>query len=147
MTERSDPLVSYHFYVDIGDKGNGVFREASGLDSETEVIEHKESGPKGEVLTTKLPGRTKYPNIVLKRGLTGDTRFWEWRKQIEEGKFKEAMTNGSIVLYDQTHAEVARWNFEEGWAAKVSGPQLNATTNEVAVETVEIAVARTIRVK
>ena len=51
------------------------------------------------------------------------------------------------MLYDQTHAEVARWNFENAWPVKVEGPGLNSTANEVAVESLTLAVERTTRVK
>jgi phage tail-like protein len=47
--------------------------------------------------------------------------------------------NGSIVLLDDTGAEQRRWNFREGWPTKWTGPSLNATGNEVAIETLEIA--------
>jgi phage tail-like protein len=147
MSDRRDPLVGYHFYVEIQGVVVGAFREASGLTSESEVIEYKASGPKGEEITIKQPGRTKYPNINLKRGMTDAMDIWEWRKKIEDGQFKDAMKNGSIVLYDQAHSEVARWNFENAWPTKVSGPQLNAGNNDIAVEELEITHERLTRVK
>ena len=47
--------------------------------------------------------------------------------------------NGSIILLDESRQEVARWNFREGWPSKWEGPTLNAKSNEVAIETLEIA--------
>jgi phage tail-like protein len=47
--------------------------------------------------------------------------------------------NGSIVLLDTTGAEKLRWNFVEGWPTKWTGPTFNATSNDVAIETLEIA--------
>ena len=55
------PLVGYHFYVEVQGKLLGAFREATGLTSESEKIEYKASGPKGEEITITQPGRTKYP--------------------------------------------------------------------------------------
>jgi len=147
MAERRLPLVGYHFFVEVSGILTGPFQQAEGLTSESEKIEYKASGPRGEEITISQPGRTKYPNITLKRGMTDSMEMWEWRKQIEDGKYKEAMKNGSIVLYDQQHTEIARWNFENAWPVKVSGPSLNAGNNEVAVETIELSVESNKRVK
>jgi phage tail-like protein len=146
MSDIEFPLVGYHFFVEVQGKLMGAFREASGLTSESEKIEYKASGQNGDLIVASQPGHTKYPDIVLKRGLTSNMDMWNWRKEIEDGKFKEARKNGSIVLYDQTHAEVARWNFENAWPTKVDGPTLNATSGELAVESLTLAVDRTTRV-
>jgi phage tail-like protein len=147
MADNELPLVGYHFFVEVQGKLLGAFREATGLTSESEKIEYKASGPKGEEITVTQPGRTKYPDIVLKRGMTSNMDMWSWRKDIEDGKFKDAKKNGSIVLYDQAHSEIARWNFENGWPTKVEGPSLNSANNEVAVESLTLAVSKTTRVK
>ena len=85
----------------------------------------------------KLPGLTKYANIVLKRGLTRDLSLWTWRKSVVNGKTDRR--SGSIVLLDESGKQVLRWRFVEGWPAKWEGPALNASANEVAIETLEIA--------
>lgn len=107
----------------------------SGLESETAVIEYREGG----VNTTvhKLPGLTKYANIVLKRGLTRDLSLWNWRKAVVNGKTDRR--SGSIILLDETGNQVLRWHFEAGWPVKWEGPAFNAAANEVAIETLEIA--------
>jgi phage tail-like protein len=46
--------------------------------------------------------------------------------------------SGSIVLLDEARQEALRFNFREGWICKWEGPQLNATTNEAAIESIEI---------
>lgn len=140
----NDPLVSYHFFIDAGEV-QGAFRECGGLTSESEVIEDTTADKDGKSLTRKLPGRIKYENITLKRGITNDMAIWEWRKEVEEGNIEQARRNGSVVLYDQANSEVARWNFEEGWPTKVSGPSLNAGDNEIAVEELVIAIEKLIR--
>jgi phage tail-like protein len=133
------PLTGYHFYLELDGIAEAQFRECSGLDSESNIIEYKAGGKNGQSIIRKVPGAMKWSNIVLKRGITNDMALWEWRKQIEDGKVEEALKNGSIVLYDQANNEVARWNFERGWPSKVTGPQLNAGNNDVAVEEIQIA--------
>ena len=64
----------------------GAFRECTGLGSENEVVEYKASGPKGEFVIKKVPGRMKWNNITLKRGITDAMDMWKWRKLVEDGQ-------------------------------------------------------------
>lgn len=136
---RTDPLTGYHFYLELDGLVEAQFRECSGLDSESNIIEFKEAGKGGVTVIKKVPGELKWSNIVLKRGVTGDMKLWEWRKQVEDGDVDKARKNGSIVLYDQRNSEIARYNFEAGWPSKITGPQLNANNNDIAIEEVTIA--------
>jgi len=139
MADREDPLVGFHFGVDISGAVKGYFTECSGLGSEHEVIEHKVISEKGQEVVLKLPGRLKWENIVLKRGITSNMDMWTWRKQVEDGDLEGARRNGSIVMYDSKLQEVARWDFERGWPLKVTGPQPKADSNEIGVEELTIA--------
>ena len=134
-----DPLVGFNFMVEISGVITGYFQEASGLGSESEIIEHKiiAKGAK-ESLIRKIPGRLKWGDIVLKRGITASMDFYDWRKQVEDGKVEAARKDGSVVMYDQSHSEVARWNFTKGWPSKISGPSLKADGNDVGVEELTI---------
>jgi len=133
-----NPLVGFHFSLDMQGKVNGYFTECSGLGSETEIVEHKVVKD-GVEITMKIPGRLKWENIVLKRGITSNMDIWNWRKQVEQGDVAGARADGSIVMYDQTLTEVARWNFVRGWPVKVTGPSLKSDGNEVGVEELTIA--------
>ncbi len=129
-----DPLVSFNFAIEVSGVVSGFFTECSGLGSETEVTEHKVVGIGGQEIVRKIPGRLKWENITLKRGITANMDFWDWRKMVEEGNVAAARRDGSIIMYDQEGAEVARWNFEKGWPSKVSGPSVKADSNEIGVE-------------
>jgi len=141
-----DPLVSFNWFVTVGSI-QAAFRECHGLGSENEVIEYKASNTFNQDLYQKQPGKLKWENISLKRGITSDLALWEWRKKVEEGHYDEARSNGSIVMYDQMGTPKAEWTFERGWPCKLSGPSLNAATNEVAIEEVVIAHEKLVRVK
>lgn len=147
MGNRVDPLTSYHFFLEIDGITQAQFRECSGLSTESQVIEYKEANKDGVTVIKKVPGVLKWDNITLKRGITDIMELWEWRKKVEEGKVDEARKNGSIVLYNQSNTEVARWNFESGWPTKISGPSLNAGSDEIAVEEITIAHEGLVRVK
>jgi phage tail-like protein len=127
---RVDPFPSSQFVVEINGIQAASFAEVSGLASETAVIEYRTGG---DTTLRKLPGLRKFGNITLKRGVTQDTELWDWHESAER-------RNGSIVLLDAKRNEVVRWNFANGWPCKWEGPMLNARANEVAIETLEIAV-------
>ena len=146
MPKREDPLVGYHFAVDIEGVVKGYFLECSGLGSEHEVIEKKVVDKKGRATIIKLPGRLKWDNITLRRGMTSNMEIWRWRRQVEEGDVEAARRNGSIIMLDERQNEVARWNFERAWPIKLSGPLLNAGGNEVAIEELTLVHERIERV-
>ncbi len=136
---REDPLVSFHFMIDVQGEITGYFSEVSGLGSESDIIEQKVVNEKGIEIVKKIPGRLKWGDITLKRGITSNLDMWNWRKKVEEGKVGEARKNGSIVMFDQELTEKARWNFINGWPTKISGPAPKADGNEIGVEELTIA--------
>lgn len=137
-SNNKDPLVSAWFGIEFQGQVVGAFRECTGLGSENEVVEYKASGPKGEYIIKKIPGRMQWQNITLKRGITDAMDMWEWRKLVEQGDVDEARKNGSIVMFDQSGQPIARWDFVAAWPSKITGPSANADSNEVAIEELEI---------
>lgn len=133
--KRDDPYKAFNFVVEIDGIARAAFSEVAGLESETVVIEYRVGGETNTV--RKLPGLTRYANIVLRRGITKDAELWNWRQTVVQGNV--VRRNGSIILLDDDGTEVVRWNFFHGWIAKWEGPALNAKGNDVAIETVEIA--------
>jgi phage tail-like protein len=137
--DREDPLVGFHFAVEIQGVVKGFFTECSGLGSENDIIEHKVVTESGQEIVLKIPGRLKWENITLKRGITSSMDIWDWRKQVEDGKVDEARHDGSVTMFDQGLNPVARWEFKKGWPVKVTGPQPKSDSNEIGVEELTIA--------
>jgi phage tail-like protein len=132
---RIDPYRGFNFIVEIDGISRAGFREASGLDSSQDPTEYREGNDKA-LTARKLPGLNKFSNISLKWGITDDKELWDWREQARNGKVE--YKNGSIVLLNDTGEEKIRWNFVNGWPTKWTGPTYNATSNDVAIETLEI---------
>jgi phage tail-like protein len=132
---RPDPYKVFKFRVEIDGLTSAAFSEVNGVDSETTVVEYRTGSEPNSV--RKLPGLTKYPNIVLKRGVTQDTELWNWRRRVVDGDVDRR--NGSIILQDDSGQDQVRWNFRNGWPCKLQGPHLNAHGNDVAIETLEIS--------
>ncbi len=138
-TAREDPLVGFHFAVEVQGQVTGYFSEVSGLGSEQEVIEHKVVNEKGVEVVMKIPGRLKWENIVLKRGITSDMQIWDWRKKVEDGDVNGARSDGSVTMYDQALTAVARWEFKRAWPVKVTGPSVKSDSNEIGIEELTLA--------
>lgn len=133
MAQR-DPLVGFHYAIEVQGVVTGYFTECSGIGSEHEIIEHKVVDEKGREFIQKVPGRLKWQDITLKRGITDNMDIWDWREMVVQGKVDEARRNGSIVMFNQALEEVARWNFENAWPSKVSGPSMKSDSNEFGIE-------------
>ena len=137
--ERTDPYRGFNFEIQIGRTAVGGFRECSGLSFTTDPVEYRE-GTDVPLHARKLTGLRKFANVTLKRGFTRSKELWTWYKNVLNGK--EDRRNGAIILQDEKHNAVMRWNFENAWITKWEGPGLNATSNDVAIESIELAVER-----
>lgn len=122
-----------HFLVSIGEP-LGFFMECSGLEVEWEVFEYNEGGLNDFV--HKLRGRSKYPNLVLRRGFTSETALFDWFRECRE---KTARRQVDITLRDYQSQPLRTWSFDGAWPVKWTGPSLNAKAGEAATESLEIA--------
>lgn len=138
MAQQEDPIVGFHFSVEIQGAVTGYFTECSGLGSETEIIEHKVMTEKGVEIVMKIPGRMKWEDITLKRGITKVMDVWTWRKQVEDGDVEGARKHGAITMFNQKLEPVAQWVFERAWPSKITGPQPKSDSNEVGIEEMTI---------
>lgn len=130
----TDPLVGYKFALDTGNAVTGYFSEVGGIGSESEVVEHKVVDKKGNSLVQKIPGRLKWTDVTLKRGVTQDMEIWTWRKMVEDGDMKGARKNCTISMFDYAGDMSAQWTFDNAWPSKVTGPSVKADSNEFSVE-------------
>ena len=142
----SDPLIGFNFRLEIEGKLTGYFTECSGIGSEHEIIEHKAVDENGHEFVQKIPGRLKWQDVSLKRGITDTMDIWDWRTEVENGKMGAARTHGSIIMMDRNYQDVARWNFENGWPSKVTGPSVKSDSNEFGIEEVTLVIERMWRV-
>jgi phage tail-like protein len=139
MPDREDPLVAFKFGLEIEGKLSGFFTTVAGIGSESEVVEHKITNPEtGETIIQKIPGRMAWTDVTLKRGVTSSVDVWEWRQQIVDGKVEDARTNCSVVAYNQANEEIARWNLDNAWPSKVTGPEMDAGSQDYMVEEITI---------
>jgi phage tail-like protein len=156
MAERTNPYGAFNFMLEFqGPPGIAVdsskvgFMECTGLDSETMPMEYRDSAVPARVneiyasYTRKIPGMERYPNVVLRRGLTDHTALWDWRKRVRDDEPWDQITATVIItLQDEKRIGLISWELENAWPCKLSGPVLNARTNEIAIETLELCCDR-----
>ncbi len=135
LGDRQDPFSVYNFLVEIDGITRAGFQECSGLDATQEVTEYREGTD--PLTMRKLPSLNSYSNLMLKWGISDDRELWDWRKLAMDGRVERR--NISIVLLDDAREEKRRWNVVNGWPCKWEGPSLNAQSNELAIEMLEIA--------
>lgn len=132
---RTDPFRSFNFRVEIDGLTVAAFSEVSGLTAEGDAVDYRE-GTDLVNSVRKLTGLRKYANLMFKRGYIQDTSFWAWFQQIANGE--DARRDGSIILMNEHHDDVIRWNFENAWINKIEGPSFKASGNDVAIESLEL---------
>ena len=133
--KKSYPYTSFRFRVEIEGITVAQVSEVTGLQIETETEPYEEGGVNDFV--HQLPKRTKYQNIVLKRGITDLDGLWKWYQEVINGKHERK--NVAIVLMDVTGEDKWHWEVENGFPVKWIGPELRADSNTVAFETIELA--------
>jgi phage tail-like protein len=135
MSERKDPYHAFRFVVEVEQSSAGGFAHVSGLERSTTADEYREGGVNDFV--HRLAGVTKYPNLVLKRGLADRTELWDWHQQVIDGTVQRRTV--AVVLQDAQHAERRRWVFDGAYPIKWNGSDLDAAAHAVAVESLEFA--------
>jgi phage tail-like protein len=120
--------------VSIGGMTIGIFTGCSGLAVEFEVLEYAEGG--NNDMLHHLPGRVRYSNLVLSRGLTDEKALMDWFWKTHSQAEKKEVT----VTLEQAGAPATRaWTFADAYPVRWSGPDLEANSMDVAGETLEIA--------
>lgn len=129
------PHGKFRYRVEIDGITAGGFSEVTGFDASIDVIEYRE----GDMVQTplKLPGLKKYSNITLKQGLVDSTAIYDWFSTgLENDVDRKTVT---ITLMDITGADVHSWQIINAWPTKYTAPDFNATSSEVAIESLELA--------
>lgn len=147
-TTLTIPLTKMNFVVEAGD-ATAAFSEVSGVEASVDVIEFRQ-GNSNSLSPVKVPGLVKHGNVTLKYGYTLNNTFLKWAAAcVSETRSGDNIRDVKIELIDisgaaptevKTKAEGQNvWVLKNAWVTKYSAADLNATANEVALESVEIA--------
>ena len=145
------PLTKMNFLVSVPDLSGAMaaFSEVTGIEASVDVVEFRQ-GNAHSLAPVKIPGLVKHGNITLKMGYTIANGFKTWIQECVS-ETRGAMPRKTVTIelldirdgapnsaYDTIKGNVT-WIFKEAWVTKYSGPDLNASTSEVAIESVELA--------
>lgn len=133
MAREVDPLVGFQFSLDVNGM-TGYFTEVSGIGSENGVTTHKVVTEEAKEVTLQIPGRVEWGEVTLKRGLTTNIEFWEWREAVVTGSVATARQDCTITMYDREYAPVVTWNLVNAWPSKISGPSIASDSNDFTIE-------------
>ncbi len=129
------PHGRFRYKVEIDGLDAGGFSEVTGFDASIDIMEYRE----GDMVQTpmKIPGLKKYGNITLKQGLADSMVLYDWIIAGVNGAVERKTI--TITLLDEEEAPAASWQVINAWPTKYTAPDFNATSSEVAIETLEIA--------
>jgi phage tail-like protein len=138
MTEYYPP-VGFHYRVEFGvsrDKNDVRFQSVSGLSVEYDVEEYREGGENR--FTHKLPVRTKYPELVLARGMVTDSTVIDWCLDA----FRDRVfvpTDVNVILLNEQAQPLRTWKVAHAVPRKWTVSNFNANESALVIETLELA--------
>jgi len=136
-----DPPFVGKFIFKIGTLQIGAFTEVTGLGVSIDVEELMEGGQ--NAYTHKLLGRMRWPNIVLKRGLTDSNALFTWLLKFSGDGFNGAANKikpetGSISVLTPKGDPFRTWSLIDVKPVKWTGPRLAASSRDLAIEELEV---------
>jgi phage tail-like protein len=154
MPRTQDPILNFKFVLELGFIQVAGFSECTGLSLETKIFEYKEGGRNSGSL--KFPEFGAVGNISLKRGMAPGANadaLLTWHLDVMRGNFDAGKNPNqrkpspdedidkrcAIILMDQAGKEVKRWKLFRAFPVKWVGPDMKASANDVAIETLELA--------
>jgi phage tail-like protein len=139
------PPVSFHFKVEFGFKEelHGVapvendimFQSVGGLSSEMGTETIKEGGENR--FEHELPVRTKFPNLVLKRGVVTDSSLIKWCLNSFQN-LEIRPVDLEIKLLNKEHEPLMTWAVKQAWPKKWAVEDLSAMDSKILIETLEM---------
>jgi phage tail-like protein len=120
-----------------GSGNDTAFQEVSGLTATQETVEIKEGGQ--NMFAHKAPGRMKYEDLTLKRGLMlWDSLLSKWcLAQLGDGLRKSIVPKDVILtLYEGRKGQpLMTWNFKNAYPIKWGVSDMDASKSAFVVET------------
>ena len=125
-----------YFTVEIDGIQTDRFFSCEGLEIDTNVYEVEEGGY--NTSTHKRIGHTRTPNIILKKGINGNSELINWFHSNNTAKKLNRKTL-SVILMNSAHEEIRRWDLYRAFPVRWKVQTLDANDNSFLIETIEIA--------
>lgn len=135
------PLPSYNYRVEIAGAAVG-FSEVTGLSIKRDTTTYKESptagGAAGPVVM-RMPAQLTNPTITLKKGVVRKgsvAALYSWISAIQINQVDKK--DVYVRLCDEKGDAVISWKIQNAFPTKLDAPSFTATSNDVAIETMEL---------
>ncbi|WBX76284.1 phage tail protein [Tenacibaculum ovolyticum] len=133
------PPVGFSFKVEFetisSSEGDNSFQSVSGLSVDLETEEIAEGGENR--FKHKIPVRSKYPNLVLKRGALVNSEVIKWCKKALEN-FEIQPVNINVMLLGDDKQAIQTWNIVHAYPVKWNVGDFNAEESKLVIETLEL---------
>jgi phage tail-like protein len=115
------------------------FQRVSGLSASISTVTVREGGQ--QLYTHRLPDMVSYENLVLERGfMVGSPLNIEFNVAFSLMKF--APSNVMITLLNEDAVPIAGWMFVQAFPVRWATADLDASRDEVLIDTLELAYTR-----
>ncbi|WP_346908161.1 phage tail protein [Faecalicatena orotica] len=129
-------LKKFCYIVLIDSKEVGGFSEISTTDITTDPIEYRE-GTSSVNTVYKQSGHVKYGNVTLKWGLVTSAEFIIWLQSAGDRACERKTIK--IQLRDDLNRVAAEWEIMNAWPVKYTSEDLDNSSNEIPIESMELA--------
>jgi phage tail-like protein len=142
--QRLDPYKNYKFRVKWDGRYVAGVSKVSALKRTTEVVEHREGGDPST--SRKWPGRAKYEAITLERGVTHDSEFEKWAKEVRnfasglgDVTLKGFRKDVFIEVYNTDGQLAITYKVFRCWVGEYQAfTELDTNANAVVIETLKL---------
>jgi phage tail-like protein len=139
---RFDPYKNFKFRVKWEGRYVAGVSSITALRRTTEVITYRTGSEPS--ISRKVPGRTRFDPITLRRGVTHDAEFEDWANKVwqlgaglgSEVSLADFRRDIVIELLNEAGQVVKAYHVYRCWVSEYQAlPDLDANANEVAIET------------
>src|SRR5688572_3589111 len=150
VSEPRIPEVAFLFRIEVEGVGSAEFQDAGPFSAETGDIEYNQGN---SAIPLPIPGKTKFPDVTLSRGMTSDVDLYNLFSKVYDAvagigevdpKFR---FNFDAVPLKRDGTEAMRWRCTFCYIKSYVGPSFDATSENVTIEQVVIRLHRMFRVQ
>ncbi|MGE5542455.1 MAG: phage tail protein [Bacillota bacterium] len=123
--------------LDFGGPAPGYFTVVTGLGSEIEVVEHRIVNQAGREMMQATPGKTRWSEVELRRGLSSDIQMADWHSSVVASG--EGRRNVNLKYYDEAANLVAEWLLTNAWPCACAVNPPGAGAGDGPVEVIRLA--------
>ncbi|MEM1255787.1 MAG: phage tail protein [Cyanobacteria bacterium P01_H01_bin.21] len=134
--QNTYPIPVFYYSVTIDNEEPIAFSEVSGLAIEYETITYKD-GLSYREGSKHMPGLGTPVNVTLQKGIVkGDSYLLDWINTIKLNTVEKR--DLTISLLNEAGEPTVSWVVKNAFPKKLDAPSFNASSNEVAIESLEL---------